>query len=53
MKGFKNIFCTLTFCTSFEEMRQLFCMKNQTRVERCRIIAPKISYFNDLVAVAA
>ncbi len=26
MKGFKNIFCALIFCTVFEEIRQFFRM---------------------------
>ena len=34
MKGFKNIFSALIFCTVFEEIRQFFCMKNKTRSER-------------------
>jgi len=53
MKGFKNIFCALIFCTAFEEIRQLFRMKNKTRAERRGIIVSKISCFNDLVTVAA
>lgn len=52
MKGFKNIFCALIFCTTFEEIRQLFRMKNKTRAERRGIIMSKISCFNDLVTVA-
>ena len=34
MKGFKNIFCALIFCTAFEEIQQLFRMNNKTRSER-------------------
>ena len=34
MKGFKNIFSALRFCTVFEEVRQLFRMKDKTRSER-------------------
>ena len=48
MKGFKNIFCALIFCTGFEEIRQLFRMKNKTRAERRRIIISKINDFNNL-----
>ena len=48
MKGFKNIFCALKFCTAFEEIRQFFRMKNKTRAERRGMIAPKIIGFNGL-----
>lgn len=29
MKGFKNIFCALIFCTAFEEIRNFFRITNQ------------------------
>lgn len=45
MKGFNNIFCTLIFCTVFEEIRQLFRMKNKTRAERRREIPLKIQQY--------
>ena len=48
MKGFKNIFCALKFCTAFEEIRQFFRLTNKTRAERRRIIAPKIISLNEL-----
>ena len=51
MKGFKNIFCALKFCTAFEEIRQFFRMKNKTRTERRRMIVPKITGFNELFTV--
>ena len=53
MKGFKNIFCALIFCTTFEEIRQFFRMKNKTRSENRRSIVPKIEEFNNLIAIAA
>jgi putative transposase len=53
MKGFKNIFSALIFCTAFEEIRQFFRMKNQTRAERRRLIAPKFQAFNNLLNGAA
>jgi putative transposase len=53
MKGFKNIFCALIFCTAFEEMRQFFRMKNKTRAERRRMIVTKIESFNQLVTAKA
>ena len=52
MKGFKNIFCALKFCTAFEEIRQFFRLKNKTRAKRRRIIAPKIISFNNLFTAA-
>ena len=48
MKGFKNIFCALIFCTAYEEIRQLFRMKNKTRSERRRVIDSKTQDFNSL-----
>jgi transposase-like protein len=53
MKGFKNIFCALKFCTAFEEIRQFFRMKNKTRAERRGMIAPKITGFNELLTTTA
>ena len=53
MKGFKTIFCALTFCTAFEEIRQFFRMKNKTRAKRRNIIASKISGFNELFVATA
>lgn len=53
MKGFKNIFCALTFCTAFEEIRQLFQMKNKTRSERREIILSKIHEFKSCFMQAA
>lgn len=49
MKGFKNIFCALTFCAAFKEIRQFFRMKNKTRAERSRMITPKFQSFNQLI----
>ena len=49
MKGFKNIFNALVFCTAFEEIRQLFRMKNKTRSERRRTLASK---FQELYKIA-
>jgi len=48
LKGFKNIFCALIYCTAFEEIRQFFRMKNKTRAEGRRIIPSKIECFNQL-----
>ncbi len=41
MKGFKNPFSALVFCTALEEIRSFFCMKNKTRAEKRRIFAPR------------
>jgi len=49
MKGFKNIFCALIFCTAFEEIRHLFRRANKTRAEKRRIITSKFQEFNNLL----
>ena len=53
MKGFKNIFCALIFCTAFEEIQQLFRMKNKTRSERRKLHAPKFQEMQKLFLEAA
>ncbi len=53
MKGFKNIFCALKFCTVFEEVRQFFRMKNKTRGERRSIFASKINEYQKIFPLAA
>ena len=53
IKGFKNNFCALIFCTVFEEIQQLFRMANKTRAERRKIIASKIQDFNYLFSETA
>jgi len=42
MKGFKNIFCALTFCTVFEEIQQFFRMRNRTRAEKRGVFASRL-----------
>ena len=51
MKGFKNPFKAVVFCTTFEEIRQFFCMRNSTRSERRDLFLPKIQEFVN-IAVA-
>ena len=51
MKGFKNIFCALIFCTSFEEIRQFFRIPNSTRARQRRLILSKIQTFNNIAMV--
>lgn len=53
MKGFKNIFSALKFCTVFEEVRQLFRMKNKRCSERRGLIPSKIQEFNNIAMNAA
>jgi len=53
MKGFKNPFSALIFCTAFEEIQQYFRMKNKTRGERRRLIVSRINGFNKLFIVSA
>lgn len=52
MKGFKNIFCALIFCTVFEEIQHFFRAKNKTRAERRKINVSKIQQFNNLAMAA-
>jgi transposase-like protein len=49
MKGFKDSWCAMIFCTAFEEIRQFFRMKDKTRGERRKLLAPKINDFNVLI----
>lgn len=53
MKGFKDIFCALKFCTVFEEVRQFFRMKNKTRSERRSLLTSRIQGFQNLSMIAA
>ena len=53
MKGFKNIFCALKFCTVFEEVRQFFRMKNKTRAQRRSLFASKIKDYQQILPLAA
>jgi len=52
MKEFKDIFCTLRFCTVYEEIRQFFRAKNKTRSEKRRIFASRFSAFEALAMAA-
>ena len=49
MKGFKDSWCAMIFCTVFEEIRQFFRMKDKARCERRKIIVPRINRFNKLM----
>jgi len=53
MKGFKNVFKALIFCTVFEEIRQLFRMKGKTRSEHRKILPSKIQDFTGLFKATA
>ena len=52
MKGFKDIFNALIFCTAFEEIRQFFFSKNKTRSERRSQFMPKFCEIQNLLAIA-
>ena len=52
MKRFKDPFSALIFCTAFEEIRQFFRMKNKTRSESRKLIAPRINEFKQLMTLA-
>jgi putative transposase len=49
MRGFKNTFSALVFCTVFEEIRQHFSMKGQTRAKRQGFLASKIEQFHQII----
>ena len=51
MKGFKNIFTAVVFCTAYEEIRQFFRMQDNTRSERRDLFASRIQEFVN-IAVA-
>jgi putative transposase len=53
MKGFKNPFSALIFCTNFEEIRGLLAMKSLSRSNKRREIACKIQEFNEILDLAA
>jgi transposase-like protein len=53
MKGFKDIFCALIFCTVFEEVRQFFRMQNKTRAERRALLPSRIQEFKMTALLAA
>lgn len=52
MKGFKDIFSSLRFCTVFEEIKQFFRTKNKSRAESRRIFISKFQKLNILAAKA-
>jgi len=51
MKGFKDSWCAMIFCTAFEEIRQFFRMKGKSRSERRKLLTPKIQKFNQLITI--
>lgn len=51
MKGFKNFFSALVFCTVFEEIRQMFRVRNMTRAVCRRIIVSTIQEFNEIATL--
>ncbi len=48
MKGFKNVFCALMFCTAFAEIRQFCRMAYKIRIGRRRLFTSKFQQFNNL-----
>jgi hypothetical protein len=43
MKGLKSMVSALIFCTAYEEIGQLFRMKNKSRAECRRMMPSKIN----------
>lgn len=48
MKGFKDSWCAMIFCHTFEEIRQFFYMSNKTTAERRRFFAPRFQEFSKI-----
>ena len=53
MKGFKDFFCALVFCTAFEEIRQFCRQPNLTRAQHRKTIASKFRQLDKLLIEAA
>lgn len=53
MKGFKNIFSALKFCTVFEEIQQHFRLSNKSRAEKRGLVAPQFLEFKKIAQLAA
>ena len=53
MKGLKDQFSALIFCTAFEQIKQFDRAENKTRADRRGLIVPKFKEFDDLLASAA
>ena len=53
MKGFKNPFSTLIFCTVFEEIKQFFRMKNKSRAQCRKLIMPRFQELHNLLLIEA
>ena len=51
MKGFKDSWCAMIFCTVFEEIRQFFRMKNKTQAQRRQCFAPQFQEFEKMAGV--
>lgn len=49
LRVFKSLFSALVLCTVFEEFRQHFKMKGQTRAQRRALLASKFYEFNQVV----
>ena len=52
MKGFKNPFSAVVFCTAFEEVRELFSTKKVKRSQRCSTNVSKIQELNKIFQMA-
>jgi transposase-like protein len=53
MKGFQDNWCAMIFCTTFEEIKQSFRMRNKIQSQRCHGFAPKFQEFEEMVGTAA
>ena len=53
MKGFKDFFCALNFCTVFEKIQQFFRVNQLPLSEQRRRIASKFQKFKNIMMVSA
>jgi hypothetical protein len=53
MKGFKDFFCALNFCTVFEEIQQFFRVNQYSLSERRGRIASKFQEFKNIIMASA
>jgi len=48
MKGFKDSWCAMIFCHTFEEIRQFFYMPNKTLAQQRSLFVPRFQEFNKI-----
>ena len=51
MKGFKDSWCAMIFCTVFEEIKQFFRMRNKSQSGRRQCFAPRFQKFEKMAGM--